>query len=334
MEWVETTARTVDEAKELALDQLGVAEDDAEILVVDEPKAGLFGRLRGEARVRARVRPTQARPKVEHRDRRRGRARSEKGQEDEQRPGAGATESADAPTADTPAAAASSAAPKSSNGRRGQSRSAKGGARADDPQDVTPGESGSPSPSTGGTSTVENRTEEISEESVVSAAAVGAQARQFVDELVAAFGLRGETTLIEDGDDLEVQVSGDDLGLLVGPRGTTLQAVQDLARVASQRRLGDHSTRLRVDIGGYRVRRRDALTRFAAQVADEVRRTGTPRALEPMPSSDRKVVHEALLDAEGVTTRSEGDDPHRRIVIEPVIDAPEDQAADAAATAD
>ncbi len=68
MEWVETTARTVEEAKERPLDQLGVAEDDAEIVVVDEPKSGLFGRLRGEARVRARVRPTQARQKVDHRD--------------------------------------------------------------------------------------------------------------------------------------------------------------------------------------------------------------------------------------------------------------------------
>ena len=58
MEWVETTARTVEEAKEQALDQLGVGEDDAEFEVLDEPRAGLFGRVRGEARVHARVRPT------------------------------------------------------------------------------------------------------------------------------------------------------------------------------------------------------------------------------------------------------------------------------------
>src|SRR6516165_4136967 len=71
MEWVETTGRTVEEAKELALDQLGVLEDDAEFDVVEEPRPGLFGRLRGEARVRARVRPTQPRPKTDRRDRRR-----------------------------------------------------------------------------------------------------------------------------------------------------------------------------------------------------------------------------------------------------------------------
>src|SRR5215207_11327369 len=71
MEWVETTGRTVEEAKELALDQLGVHEEDAEFDVVEEPRPGLFGRLRGEARVRARVRPAQPRPKADRRERRR-----------------------------------------------------------------------------------------------------------------------------------------------------------------------------------------------------------------------------------------------------------------------
>src|SRR6185436_9833563 len=70
MEWVETTARTVEEAKERALDQLGVVADEADFEVLAEPKQGLFGRVRGEARVRARVRPAPVRPKQ---DRRRGR---------------------------------------------------------------------------------------------------------------------------------------------------------------------------------------------------------------------------------------------------------------------
>ena len=71
MEWVETTGRTVEDAKEAALDQLGVDESDAEFEVVEEARAGLFGRLRGEARVRARVRPTAPRAKDDRRDRRR-----------------------------------------------------------------------------------------------------------------------------------------------------------------------------------------------------------------------------------------------------------------------
>src|SRR5437016_2954694 len=73
MEWVETTGKTVEEAKEAALDQLGVHEDDAEFEVIESPRVGLFGRLRGEARVRARVRPTRPRAKAERRDRKRRR---------------------------------------------------------------------------------------------------------------------------------------------------------------------------------------------------------------------------------------------------------------------
>ena len=69
MEWVETVAKTLAEAREMALDRLGVGEDDAEFEVLEEPKAGLFGRVRGEARVRARVRPTAVRPKQDRRSR-------------------------------------------------------------------------------------------------------------------------------------------------------------------------------------------------------------------------------------------------------------------------
>jgi spoIIIJ-associated protein len=158
------------------------------------------------------------------------------------------------------------------------------------------------------------------EQQDVSAQQVGDEARKFIDELVAAFAFTGTTELIEDGDDLEVRVHGENLGLLVGPRGTTLQAVQDLARVASQRRLGDHDTRLRVDIGGYRQRRKEALDRFAIQMADEVKQSGVARVLEPMSSADRKIVHDALSEVEGIGTRSEGDDPYRRVVITPAND--------------
>jgi spoIIIJ-associated protein len=155
------------------------------------------------------------------------------------------------------------------------------------------------------------------EHSDVSARQVGDEARKFIDELVAAFSFTGTTELIEDGDDLEIRVHGENLGLLVGPRGTTLQAVQDLARVASQRRLGDHDTRLRIDIGGYRQRRKEALDRFALQMAEEVKQSGVARVLEPMSSADRKIVHDALSAMEGIATRSEGDDPYRRVVITP-----------------
>lgn len=150
---------------------------------------------------------------------------------------------------------------------------------------------------------------------------VGEEARRFMVGLLDAFGAEGAVDVVRDGDDLEVRVAGDNLGLLVGPRGTTLQAVQDLARVAAQRRLGDHDTRLRVDVGGYRERRREALGRFAVQMADEVKASGVARVLEPMSSADRKIIHDTLSGVEGIETRSEGDDPQRRVVIEPASGA-------------
>jgi spoIIIJ-associated protein len=146
---------------------------------------------------------------------------------------------------------------------------------------------------------------------------VGEAAVAFMDGLTEAFGVSGHAELTVDGTDLDVRVTGDELGLLVGPGGRTLTAVQDLVRVASQRRLGDHDTRLRIDVGGYREKRRAALERFAHAVANDVVEQGQPKALEPMASADRKAVHDALTDVEGVTSRSEGDEPNRRVVISP-----------------
>ena len=286
MEWVEFTARTLEEAKDLALDRLGVAADDAEFEILAEPKPGLFGRLRGEARVRARVRPAQARQKVERRDRR---PRKTEGGDAAPR-----TAKPKAPVAAKPAAAKPAAAKPAARSAQREPKPAR------DTDEPTP--------------------QLTKEQQDVNARQVGDEARKFIDELVTAFALTGTTELIEDGDDLEVRVHGENLGLLVGPRGTTLQAVQDLARVASQRRLGDHDTRLRIDIGGYRQRRKEALDRFALQMADEVKQSGVARVLEPMSSADRKIVHDALSEVEGIGTRSEGDDPYRRVVITPAND--------------
>mgnify|MGYP003341724123 CR=1 FL=1 len=276
MEWVETTGRTVEEAKEKALDQLGVHEEDAEFEVVEEPKAGLFGRVRGEARVRARVRPTQSRQKIERRDRKRSGDRNGRSKSDGQ---------------------------KADGAKQGgQQRGPKKPATPKSPQSAT-------------AATPKSTQQE--KEHDVDPRQVGEEASRFMQGLLDAFGATGTVELVEDGDDLEVRVHGEELGLLVGPGGNTLMAIQDLTRVASQRRLGDQDTRLRVDIAGYRERRKEALGRFAQKVAEEVVSTGQARRLEPMNSADRKIVHDTLIEVAGVSTRSEGEDPKRRVVVEP-----------------
>lgn len=294
MEFVETTGKTLEEAKEKALDQLGVHMEDAEFEILEEPKAGLFGRVRGEARVKARVRPAQVRQKLDRRDRKRG-DKSEKAEKTEK-----------------PAAGEKAPAGERNNAARGEK---SGGGAPRQRQQQRPKKAAAPK-----SESASNQQAQTSEEHAVDARQVGEEASKFMTGLIQAFGAEGTVELVEDGDDLELRVHGKELGLLVGPRGTTLQAVQDLARVASQRRLGDHDTRLRIDVGGYRERRREALGKFAVQMADEVKASGVARVLEPMSSADRKIIHDTLSDLEGIATRSEGDDPYRRVIIAPAND--------------
>ncbi len=266
MEWVETTADTLEAAKSLALDQLGVSEEDAEFDVLEEPKPGLFGRTRGEARVRARVRPTAPRSKPERRDR--GPKRTTRTEGD---------------------------APKSRRGPKSAANTDRPRREPRKTSDVerTPRPEGPP----------------------VDPATVSAAATTFLEGILTAAGLVGQVTAKLNGEDIDINVMGDDVAVFVGQRGATLMAVQDLTRVVSQRRLGDHDTHMRVDIGSYRERRREALSRFALKVADDVLATGQPRVLEPMNSADRKIVHDALVDSAGVSTHSQGQDPHRRVVV-------------------
>lgn len=327
MEWVTTTGSTVDEAKERALDQLGVAGDDAEFEVLEEPKKGLFGRQRGEARVRARVRPTQARQKVDRRDRRREKA-GDKGERTKGDTSPGGREKSggqrakqDATQQDAPKSGEKSGE-RSRQGQRpkqgGQGQRAKRPAVAAAEADAEVSASDTTTPPAA--DAVTSPRPATRKEHHVDAHQVGAEAQKFMVGLLDAFGLEGDVTLVEDGDDLEVRVDGKELGLLVGPRGATLQAVQDLARVASQRRLGDHDTRLRVDVGGYRERRRAALGAFAEKMAADVKESGVARVLEPMSSADRKIIHDTLSGIDGIATRSEGDDPYRRVIITPAND--------------
>jgi spoIIIJ-associated protein len=295
MEWVETTGKTLDEAMERALDRLGIGPDDAEFDVIEEPRTGLFGRVRGEARVRARVKPATVRPKQDRRNRRRSDSRAP------QEPGAG-----DA-----------GRDPGSSGERRRNQRRDRTGetdssiailtneetAMSDNP---TTDDSAAPPPS-----------------GSVDVDAVARAAEEFSAGLLNAFGVSGSASSTAVGNEIDVRIEaqGDGLGLLIGPGGRTLLAIQDLARVAAQRRLGDHETRLRIDIAGYREKRRVALERFSRHVAELVKESNIARSLDPMPSADRKVVHDTLAGIDGVVTRSEGEEPNRRIIVAPAAPA-------------
>lgn len=147
----------------------------------------------------------------------------------------------------------------------------------------------------------------------------GEMVRGFLEGLADAFDLDGEVSVTEvDDDTVEVTLDGDDLGLMIGPKGQTLQAIQELSRASVQRAAdGPLEGRVRIDIGAYREKRREALGRFATQQAREVLDTGVELALEPMNAADRKVVHDTVNEIAGVRTLSEGEDARRRVVILP-----------------
>jgi len=143
--------------------------------------------------------------------------------------------------------------------------------------------------------------------------------KDFLEGLLDAFGADGDVEAkVLDDDIVEVKADGGDLGLLIGPRGATLDAVQELARRSLQRQAEDTGdVRVRVDVSGYRERRRVALDRFARDAATKVIDSGERLALEPMSAADRKVVHDAINDVDGVSTVSEGEDQRRRVVLVP-----------------
>jgi spoIIIJ-associated protein len=335
VEWVETTGKTVAEALDAALDQLGVDEQEAEFEVVEEVQRGLFGRLRSEARIRARVRPVSPRPKAERRDRRgRGSERTGKGRGgSSNRRGEGAAKS-------NGRSGSSNTGRSAEASGRGQSKtvtveqsavsatpSARGDADGSGPSAAGKrrrrrGGRGGGSNRTGAAvvSTEDRDGDEAGPRPALDVEAQREAIEEFLSGLVTAFG-RPESTVsvevVEEGT-LEADVSGEELGLLVGPKGQTLQAVHELIRSMVQRRfVGESHARVRVDIAGYRQRRREALERFTRTIADEVLASGRAKALDPMLAGDRKVVHDVANEIDGISTRSEGEDPSRRVVIQP-----------------
>jgi spoIIIJ-associated protein len=338
VEWVEVAGKTVEEATEQALDQLGVAAGDAEVIVVDEPKTGLFGRVRVEARVRARVRPVGARPRRE-RSRRSGGGRSGQGGQggrqggqrsssgagrDRARADGGNSGATAVASAGTAVADASGAGTTTAGTGNGTSRSAR--RRRNRSKATTTGVAsvGSSSNGSGGSSadkapkrsTEAKETEDMAEGMTLEEQ--GEVGRVFVADLLTEFGMEGsvETRLLDE-DTVEIAALGEDLGILVGPRGSTLAALQDLTRAVVQRQCPSRTDRILVDVAGYRERRSAALKRFSVQIAEEVLASGQEKALEPMSPADRKAVHDAINEMPGVQTRSEGEDPNRHIVIAP-----------------
>ena len=140
--------------------------------------------------------------------------------------------------------------------------------------------------------------------------------RELLEEVVDACGLEAEVSVTEADGALTGSIEGEDLGVLIGRHGQTIEALQHLAqRIVFRGSRPD--MRIVVDAGGYRERRAETLRADADDAADEAVRSGHEVELDPMPASERRVVHEYLRDRGDVDTFSEGEEPERRLVVAP-----------------
>jgi spoIIIJ-associated protein len=144
----------------------------------------------------------------------------------------------------------------------------------------------------------------------------GEIAADYIEGLLDVADLDGDIDMDVEGDRAVVSVVGATLDELVGRRGEVLEALQELTRLAVHQHTGNR-TRMMLDVGGYRQRRRAELAEAGQDAAEEVRRTGQPKRLWPMNPFERKVVHDAVAAA-GLRSESEGEEPERRVVVMPV----------------
>lgn len=224
---VEKTGKTVDEAIEAAIGELGVSREQIEYTVLDEPSKGLFGFLGGKpARIRVEL-------KEGH----------------------------------TPVAAVAKEKP------------------------------------------VQTAASEKSQADTVAAA------RAFLQSVFTAMKLDVKIEKMTTPEQVTLNLRGEDLGVLIGKHGQTLDALQYLTNLAAHRDC-DERVRIIIDVEDYRKRREETLTRLALRLADRVKLRGEKVVLEPMSPHERKIIHTALQDDLRVTTFSEGEEPFRKVVIE------------------
>ena len=157
---------------------------------------------------------------------------------------------------------------------------------------------------------------ETSEPDIALLEREGDVAADYLEALLDIADLDGDIDIDIEGNRASVSIVGADLSKLVGQDGETLEALQELTRLAVHRETGIRS-RLMLDIGGHRAKRRAELSELGRATAESVASSGEPVRLDPMTPFERKVVHDAVSSVDGVVSVSEGEEPQRRIVVRP-----------------
>ena len=297
MEWIETTGTSIDEAKDLALDRLGVAEDELEIQVLTEPSSAMFGLKKTEARLRARVRPISPQIKTERNNknsRDKNRKRSNQGRKNTTNKTNG----------------------EKSQKNTNQKNSKKTSEQLDDAKNSSKNKDNKSQKATKTKNNPRTRSDEVETEKM-DLSTQAEITESFVSGLLDKMGLESRVTSTIEDERLTVEAHGLNLGLAIGHQGQTVRAITELSRTIIQRKSkGSASGSMTVDIGGYRALRQSNLEKFTKAQAEAVLSDGISRALDPMGAADRRIAHNAVSDIEGVETISEGSNMDRRVVIQ------------------
>jgi spoIIIJ-associated protein len=279
---LEIIAPSIEEAVARGLADLGLPEEAVDVEVLDPGSKGLFGLGFRQARVRLTIK-----------------REAQQAAKKESEPAA----------ASSPAASSAPVAVRASGGGTAPASTAAVEAVAAQPAAAGPAVTVSPTPV--------GEDAELVDENLMNVA------RDTVSELLKAMKVRAKVTVQqghpEDPQDrtpVQVDIRGDDLSILIGPKAETLNALQYIAGLIISKEVG-HSIPLVVDVEGYRARRSQQIRQLARRMAEQAVRTGRRQLLEPMPASERRLVHIELRDHPEVSTESVGEEPRRKVTIVP-----------------
>ncbi len=289
MEWVEVRGRTVEVAVEAALAELGLeSAEAAEVEVIQQAEKGFLGIGRSDAIVRVKAKPKK-------RKRRRKTKKSGEASRDSGRGGRSGSRNGGQGNR-RPRQGGDSKPEPSGKGRTTEHTKPRRPRRQEETMDRRSNEpSGDDAPE----ATLEERREVV---------------HSFLAGLLDAFGLEGEVTTKGEDGIVYASIDGAQTEALIGTRGTIMQSLHEITRTVAQRKIRE-GTRLRLDVAGYAERRREALQIYARRLAEQVLEEGGEVMLEAMNPADRKVIHDAIADIDGVRSYSEGEEPHRSVVI-------------------
>jgi spoIIIJ-associated protein len=295
MEYSEKWGKDIDEAVRLALEDLGATENEVMVTVLEEPAKGFLGL--GSKLAKVRVERIKIEDEPEHSDEAAAHAEAKKGVRDfrkkDKKEGAESSAPKERPDRGR-CGGRSDRSERSDRRERYDSHSDDDGELIDYDFDSKP--------------TLSERPENLVE-------APESAANVFFTEMIKNMGLDVEIAPFENEECVYIEVNGEDSKTVIGKRGQTLDSIQYLTNLVSNKDRSEYK-RVIIDVEGYRSRREKTLERLAVKLASKVKKSGRSVKLEPMNPYERKVIHATLQNVAGVTTRSEGNEPYRRVIID------------------